>query len=546
MAEMTGGEAVHQALVKLGVKHVFGIPSVHNLPIFDAIRNGGAIEAIITRHEQAAVHAADGYARTSGTLGVAICSTGPGTTNTVTGLYEAGFASSRVMLITGQTDSIDYGKGRAAGHEAENQLPMLRTVARAVESPRHTQDLAPAVYRVAANILSGRPHPGAIEMPIDLQYGRTSVPVGDPLPVHPIPPQQDALTRAAELIGNASKRIIIAGGGAVGGGASEKVQQLAESLNAPVFTSGNGRGVIPDDHPLSAGSFVTRPNMLAAIADTDVVIAVGTRLRGPLDVWGRIPGKLVHIDVDPQVHGLVLAPTVSIIADASEAISQLNEQMNAAPGDEDFLSATKSAWQDIQASTRETIGPDMSEIMDTMRGMMERDSSFVRDMTMPAYAWGNQMFPIYSPRSTMNPNSGAIGPGLPMANGAALASGKKTVVIHGDGGVMVHIGELSTTAQYQLPVVLVVFTDGGYGVLRGIQGQRFEGRNIGTDLATPNFAMLARSIGIEGEQVKGLDAFKDAFKRAMDHDGPYVLDVNLNELTPMTGFGKRIDFEQPQ
>ena len=111
---------------------------------------------------------------------------------------------------------------------------------------------------------------------------------------------------------------------------------------------------------------------------------------------------------------------------------------------------------------------------------------------------------------------------------------------------MVHIGELSTTAQYQLPVVLVVFTDGGYGVLRGIQSQRFEGRNIGTDLATPNFAMLARSMGIEGEQVKGLDAFKDAFKRAMDHDGPYVLDVNLNELTPMTGFGKRIDFEQPQ
>ncbi|MEM7364088.1 MAG: thiamine pyrophosphate-dependent enzyme, partial [Pseudomonadota bacterium] len=230
----------------------------------------------------------------------------------------------------------------------------------------------------------------------------------------------------------------------------------------------------------------------------------------------------------------------------AEAVSQLNEQMNAAPGDEDFLSATQSAWQDIQASTRETIGPDMSAIMDTMRGMMERDSSFVRDMTMPAYAWGNQMFPIYSPRSTMNPNSGAIGPGLPMANGAALASGKKTVVIHGDGGVMVHIGELSTTAQYQLPVVLVVFTDGGYGVLRGIQSQRFEGRNIGTDLATPNFAMLARSMGIEGEQVKGLDDFKDAFKRAMDHDGPYVLDVDLNELAPMTGFGKRIEFEQPQ
>lgn len=184
--------------------------------------------------------------------------------------------------------------------------------------------------------------------------------------------------------------------------------------------------------------------------------------------------------------------------------------------------------------------------MGCLRDSMDRDMVFVRDMTMPAYAWGNDWFPILAPHTTMNPNSGAIGPGLPLGNGAAVASGKKTVVIHGDGGVMVHIGELSTAAQHQLPIILIVFTDGGYGVLRGIQGQQFEGRNIGVDLATPNFAMVARGMGVSGEQVKGVEEFMEAFDRAMQATGPYVIDIDLRTLAPMQGFGKRIEFEQPE
>jgi acetolactate synthase I/II/III large subunit len=546
MAEITGGQAVHDALVKLGVTHVFGIPSVHNLPIFDAIRNGGKITPIITRHEQAAVHSADGYSRVSGRLGVAICSTGPGTTNTVTGLYEAGFASSRVLLITGQTESVDYGKGRAAGHEAEKQLPMLRTVARAVESPRYTQDLAPAVFRVAADIQTGRPQPGAIEMCIDLQYGKTSVPVGEPIRVEPVRPQGDTINRAVDMIGSASKRVILAGGGVVNGGASAELQQLAEALNAPVFVSGNGRGAIPDDHPLAMGQFINRRNVLDAMQDCDLVIAIGTRFRGPMRAWETLPGKLIHIDVDPQVHGLVVTPDVSVIADAKESVKALLASMNAKPGDASFVKGLAKARDDVEAQIRKTIGPDMEVIMDTIRSSLDRDAPFVRDMTMPAYAWGNQLFPILEARTTMNPNSGAIGPGLPLANGAALASGKKTVAIHGDGGVMVHIGELSTTAQYNLPVVLCIFTDGGYGVLRGIQSDRFEGRNVGVDLTTPNFALVARGMGVPGQQVKGIDEFKKALKHAMAVDGPYVLDIDLRTIAPMQGFGKRIEFVQPE
>ena len=545
MPEITGGQAVHDALVKLGVKHVFGIPSVHNLPTFDAIHSGGIITPIITRHEQAAVHAADGYARASGKLGVALCSTGPGTTNTVTGIYEAAFASSRVLVLTGQTESTDYGKGRAAGHEAENQLPMLQTLARTVVSPKYTKDLAPAVFHVAADIMNGRPQPGAVEMPIDIQYGTTSEPVGEPIPMSPVPPDAEVLNRAVSVISDASRRVIIAGGGVVNGGASAGVQELAEKLNAPVFMSGNGRGAIPDDHELAMGTIVNRRQTRNAIQDADVVIAIGTRLRGSIAAWGTLPGKLIHIDVDPLVHGMVAVPDISLIADAREAVRCLLDAMNAESGDSEFLSGVQQAYQEIKQQTRERIGKDMSALMDYLRASMDRHSVFVRDMTMPAYAWGNDWFPILAPNTTMNPNSGAIGPGLPLGNGAAVASGRKTVVIHGDGGVMVHIGELSTAAQHDIPIILIVFTDGGYGVLRGIQAVRFEDRNVGVDLATPNFAMVAKGMGVQGEQVKGLDEFKDAFKRAMAAPGPYVLDVDLRTLEPMQGFGRRIEFVQP-
>ena len=383
-------------------------------------------------------------------------------------------------------------------------------------------------------------------MPIDIQYGKTDVPVGDPIPVFPVAPDSSTISQAASLISEAARRVIVAGGGVISGDSSGELQELAEKLNAPVFMSGNGRGAIPDDHELSMGTVLNRPRTREALQDTDVIIAVGTRLRGRLNTWQNLPGKLIHIDVDPQNHNLVHNADVNVIADAKQSLRALLDAMNAEPGDSDYLSGVRAAYEEQKQQTHERIGVDMEAIMGCLRDSMDRDMVFVRDMTMPAYAWGNDWFPILAPHTTMNPNSGAIGPGLPLGNGAAVASGKKTVVIHGDGGVMVHIGELSTAAQHQLPIILIVFTDGGYGVLRGIQGQQFEGRNIGVDLATPNFAMVARGMGVSGEQVKGVEEFREAFDRAMQATGPYVIDIDLRTLAPMQGFGKRIEFEQPE
>ena len=157
MPELTGGEAVYESLRALGVEHVFGIVSVHNIPIYDAIFRGGGITPVSVRHEQGAVHAADGYARATGKLGVAITSTGPGASNGMTGLFEAGFASSPVLMITGQVDTGLYGKGKGVLHEAENQIPMLRTVTRVAESIRRPEDVGETVVRVARQIRTASP-----------------------------------------------------------------------------------------------------------------------------------------------------------------------------------------------------------------------------------------------------------------------------------------------------------------------------------------------------------------------------------------------------
>lgn len=166
----TGADIIAEGLAALGVRHVFGIVSIHNMPIMDAINRLGKTRIIDVRHEQGGTHMADGYARATGELGVMIASTGPGTSNTVTGLYEAQYASSRVLVITGQAETAFYGKALGYVHEAENQLPMLRTVCRRVESPRHVDAVASAFQNVVDDIFTGRPAPGALEIPIDVQY----------------------------------------------------------------------------------------------------------------------------------------------------------------------------------------------------------------------------------------------------------------------------------------------------------------------------------------------------------------------------------------
>ena len=557
---MTGGEVVHEVLVRAGVTHVFGVVSVHNLPIYDAIERGGRITPVAMRHEQAAVHAADGYARATGRLGVAVTSTGPGAANGLPGLYEAGFASSPVLMITGQADTPNFGKGRGFVHEADNQAAMLAAVCRRVETVRMRQQIAPALMRVIEDILTGRPQPGSIEIPIDLQYAGREVTPAEQAPVAvpaPVQPDAAAVDAAAALLAGAVRPLIVAGGGVLrsGGaqrpaGASAELRALAELLGAPVLLSANGRGGLADDHPLCLGNLVYHPEIRALREQADVVLAVGTRLQVGSEArnYAALSGKLIHLDADAGVIHRVNPAELAVVADAAAGLAAVTAAL-ADRGDRGDrpVARERQAWAErartaratVQARLRDLIGPDHAAIMEEIRAGAPRATRLVRDSTVPAYLWGNQMLPILEPRTSMHPTAGAIGPGLPLAIGAAVATERRTVLIVGDGGFMLHVGELAVAAQYRLPVTICLFNDRGYGVLRRIEETRFGGRTFGVDLATPDFPALARSMGVDAQAVAGVDQFRTAYRAAMQGDGPVLLDIDLNALHPIGEYPPR-------
>jgi len=532
----TGADLIAEGLAAHGVEHVFGIVSIHNMPILDAINRLGETKIIDVRHEQAGTHAADGYARATGGLGVMIASTGPGTWNTVTGLYEAQVGSSKVMVITGQTETAFYGKGLSSVHEAENQVAMLQSVCRRVESPRHVSQLAGAFGAVVDDIFTGRGAPGALEIPIDLQYAEAPRPEFAKPGVKEFPPDEVLVQQVVERLRTAKRRVIVAGGGVIAAEASGDLLTLAELLDCPVITTVDGRGVVAEDHRLCVGNYYGSAGIYEAIAEADVTLAVGTKFA--IGVGGQFakltpPGDLIQIDIDPNVIGRTHRAAIGVHADASLALKAIHGSLgDFLPNDEEFNQTVWRARDGVRQALRDRLGAEWPHVMDKLREALPREGIFVRDQTISAYNWGNQLFPIYEPRTSMNPTSGAIGPGFPMAIGAAIATGKKTVVVHGDGGFLYHATELATAAQYQVPIVVCVFNDQGYGVLRWLQDTRF-GRINETDLGKMDFAMLAESLGVPAERVASVAEFEQAIDRGMATSGPYLIDVDMEHFAPM-------------
>ncbi|HUF85548.1 MAG TPA: thiamine pyrophosphate-binding protein [Acidimicrobiia bacterium] len=533
---MNGGEAVARTLVRLGVTHVFGIVSVHNLPTYHALA-ASDIEVVACRHEQFAAHAADGYARATGRLGVVLASSGPGTTNTMSGLYEAQFGSSPVLLVTGQTESGFYGKGKGFLHENEKQLDMLRTVTRRAETVWRTEDIGRVIASVARDCRTGRPQPGAVEIPIDQQYREAEVEIPEwatPGPVRPVP-DGASVAEAAAALSDAERPLIWAGGGVVSADASAELVALARPLGAPVITTIEGRGSIPEDDDLALGPRTERPALESIIGEADVVLAVGTRFQNySTRMWRLpVPGRLVHLDADPSVIGRNYAADIGIVCDAKLGLEALAAEVTGGGVDPGYVDRARKAVQADLERSWEEIGPDHRQIAATVRRLLPRDAIIARDSTVPVYLWGNRTLPILEPRTSIRPSSVAIGPGIGLAVGAAAGTRRRTLLMAGDGGFQMGLGELATAAQYSLPLVVCVFNDRGYGVLRTVE-DAVMGERFGVDNHTPDFAALAAAIGIPSEHVADTGGFETAFAAAVDRDGPTLLDIDLTALAPLT------------
>lgn len=534
-----GGDLAAAALRALGVEQVFLIASEHNLPMVEAFDRAG-MELVLFRHEQNAVHAADAFSRCSGKLGVALASTGPGTANSMGGLLEASMASSRVLLLTAQVPSHLIGQGKGALHEADAQTAMLRTVARRVETVRRPGDIGDVIMSVAHDILSGRPQPGAVEIPIDYQYASVG-----PLPEFRLPaialdmPSLEEIMEVGDVLAGTERLLMWGGGGVVRAGASEAFTRLAERLQAPVLTTAGGRGAISEDHPLSMGTSPDLPEVAALIESAEYILVVGSTLDyRAVRHWNTQLPLLLQIDVDPAAIGRHFPVEMAMVGDAKatcEALFARIEEMvvDVPPPRKWFRDEALEVRAQAEARLREECGPDHAAILDLFTAQLPSGAVVVKDSTVPAYAWGERLLPVREPGTSLRSVSRAIGVGLPFGLGAAMASGAPVVVIAGDGGAMTSIQELIVAVQHAMPVILCVFNDGGYGILRTRMNATL-GRAVGVDLETPDFVKLAEAVGAAGEKITSPEQAGDALARALKASGPTVLEFDMAALAPIT------------
>tara|TARA_B100000029_G_scaffold487031_1_gene542062 strand:- start:4514 stop:6160 length:1647 start_codon:yes stop_codon:yes gene_type:complete len=534
MAMITGGQAVAETLASLGVTRVFGIVSVHNLPIYDALSLHPDIEVTNVRHEQAAAHAADAYSRVTGGLGVILTSTGPGAVNAIAGIYEAAFVSSQLLMITGQIESRFRGKAKGFLHEYEKQPDMLGSVCRAVASVRYTEDISTDIAGVVDDIRRGRPQPGAVEIPIDLQYRTAEVQIVGSPDVERLSPDENLLDQAAELLQQAERPIIWAGGGVNISGAAHELTALAERLGAPVVTTIEGRGSISEAHELSLGFRTDRVLGMEIFEEADVVFAVGTRFQNyATRVWTLpMPENLIHVDVDAGVIGRNYSASVAVVGDAKLALQGMLDRIDSGNVDEQFVDRCRKIRSADEQAVQEEIGADHSQIVSIIRRLLPDACPVVRDSTVPGYTWGNRLLQIVRSRTSIRPAAVAIGPGLPLAMGAAIGSETHALLVQGDGGLQLSIGELSACAEHQIPVIVLVFNDSGYNILRIIQDNVL-GHKHGTELPTVDFVAVAEGMGVDAERVEGVEQFEPALQRALDRSGPTLLDIDMEFLAPI-------------
>ncbi|MFH8569741.1 thiamine pyrophosphate-binding protein [Streptomyces sp. NPDC017993] len=538
MPQPNGGDLLVALLRDLGVDTVFGVVSVHNLPLVEAVDRD--LRFVPVRHEATAVNAADGHGRARGGLGCALTSTGTGAGNAAGSLIESLSAGSRVLHVTGQIDSHHLGAGRGFIHETRDQLGMLRAVSAHAATVPDAASAGAVLREAAAHALGPAGGPASVEWPIDLQYAPqdpAALPA-PPAPAEPPLPAPAALDEAARLLAAARRPLLWAGGGATTAG--PELAALLTELNAGLVTSNSGRGAVPEDHDRCVGNFATTPAGRELLAEADLLLTVGTHFRSNETAdWSlRLPAVHLQIDHDPAALGRSYPAALTLHGDAATTLTALRQRLTDTPptggraADRAWTARVRDVREEVRAALRDQIGPQAA-ICDAIRAALPRTAVIARDVTVPASSWGNRLLEIYAPHTNVFPRGGGIGQGLGMGIGAALAHpDAPTLVMAGDGGLAVHLGELLTLAQERPRLTLVVFNDGGYGVLRNMQDRYFD-RRSGVDLATPDFAALAHATGLPYARIAAPDDAAPVLAAATASEGPTLVEVDLTALGPM-------------
>jgi acetolactate synthase-1/2/3 large subunit len=536
MSKLTGGQAVVQALVEEGIKVVFGLPGVQIMHLYDAFYNRSDIRVITTRHEQTTTYMADGYARVTGKPGVGLVVPGPGVQNASAGLGTAFSVSSPVLLLAGQIETAMIGRDTGALHEINDQLDIVRPVTKWCYRVRDGVEIPLAVHEAMRQMKTGRPRPTVLEIPPDILAKTAEVQFPKAEEYTPSSPDQERIGKATALLAKAQKPLIWAGGGTIISNASQEVLALAERLGAAVATTVEGKGIIPEDHPLSLGvGYYGHGTPARAASRADVVVAIGTRLTsqmfGPTRL--RIPQRLIHIDVDPTVIGKNYLAEVAVVADAKMALQALLAEIpkrsdgNPAWSVQEITEAHRASRQWLE----EKCSPQL-HIISQIRQELNDDAIIISGITNVGY-WGHLAYPVRKPGTYFSSSYFAtLGFEFPTALGAKVAAPDRPVVcIVGDGGFMYGLPELATAVQYGINVILIVFVDNAFGASNNDQQTRFKKRVVGTELYNPSFAEVAQVFGAKGIKAKAEQVGK-ALREALKADCPTVIEVPMPTLPP--------------
>ncbi len=541
--QMTGAQIMLRCLEEQGVTTVFGYPGGAIVPFYDVLCTSKQVQHILTVHEQGAAHAADGYARASGKVGVCIATSGPGATNLVTGLATAFLDSIPVVAITGQVARSLIGRDAFQEVDITGISMPITKHNFLVKNPSHLAGIMRMAFEVAA---SGRPGPVLVDVPRDIQTMLIDCKEEDFRPHQrelPVCCQEQDINQAVEALKNARRPLMLVGGGAVGADVQSEVVKLAEKINMPVGSTLMGLGAFPANHPLFLGMTglhgLERANN--AVAAADVLLAVGSRFND------RVTGDrkaytekktVIHVDVDPAEIDKNVYAGIGLAGDMKYCLGKLAENISGRTPATWWN--TINDWPDRGEAIRGTTAPLFVQVLaDAAAG---KDMIFVTDVGQHQM-WAAQHLAIEKPRNWITSGGlGTMGFGLPAAMGAQFSRPNARVIcISGDGGFKMTGNELYTIARNDLPVISIVFNNEGLGMIRQLQQVMFESRFVACEQPPVlDFVAYAKAFGIDGARVSTPDEFGSALCEALDSGKPRFIEVKIRPadmVKPMVNIG---------
>jgi len=526
MPEMSGGDAVVQALSVHGIKSIYCLPGIQSDHFFNALFDAGdTIKAIHTRHEQGAAYMALGAALATGKPQAFSVVPGPGLLNATAALATAYSTSAPVLALSGQIPSKFIGKGHGLLHEIPDQLGILKTLTKWATRIEKPTDAPALVAQAFQYMTSGRSQPVGLEIAPDILQARADIDPAAPLPPLEQRLDEDAIERAAKLLEKAQRPLIFLGGGALD--ASKEVKALAERLGAPVAAYRRGKGIMDDRHPLTqvmTGAHAMWP-------DVDVVLAVGTRLQWQSINWG-VDEKLtvIKIDADPAEMDKVRTPELALVGDAAKVLARISDHLRHLPERRPEREAASLKLKQETAKKLAVLEPQGAYCR-ALRDVLPDNGVLVEELTQVGYA-SRLLYEARHPRTFITSGyQGTLGWGVATGLGVKHALGDAPVVsINGDGGFMFTVQELATAVRHRIPLVTVVFNDGAYGNVRTMQRNIHGNRTIASDLANPDFVKLGESFGIMSLRARDPEGFRDALEKALKANEPALIEVPVGDM----------------